>query len=635
MPRLRPSAFHIAILAGVSILLYLPTLKADFIWDDISYVKKNTLVRQWRQIPLSFYDRAPSSGGAVAPIYRPIRNVSYIVDYQLWGLDPAGYHLQNIFWHAIVVLLVYFITRELCGSAMAALLGALLFASHPVLTESVAWIKGRDALLSAAFGLGACLVYLRALRRSAAFNSRAGWGWVAAMLALFAFSIFSYPSAVVFPAAFMLLHMMFPARGNGAHPADGANQAAGASSSGAFKSWFPARAAIIGSFAIAFLFLVVRRIVIGQTAQGAYLAGGSFAKTMISMLPVAYEYFRLLVFPLRLNADYIAYPHYQSLLAGPVLLGGAVIAGYLLAAWLCWRRGAKLALFALIWMPLFLAPVSNVIPTMQLLAERFLYLPAVALSFLAASAWMALENRPRRWARYLGIAVVGMIVAAFCARAYARLAVWQNETAFYEATWRADRNNLRAMGNYGEALFNQKRYKEAIETLENLHKKTGQMEPKTRRALALSHAGLGDRARAIQIMEEGLKSDPQSGLLNIGIALLASESGQRDRARQAIGQIKGIEQLDTQNRFLLGVVYMNLEMYAQAEETLSKLEPEWPAQDANFLRNIARSAYHQEKWRMAREYYTRILRLAPGDEEARSLLPDLDERIQSSPFGAP
>ena len=78
---------------------------------------------------------------------------------------------------------------------------------------------------------------------------------------------------------------------------------------------------------------------------------------------------------------------------------------------------------------------------------------------------------------------------------------------------------------------------------------------------------------------------------------------------------------------------MNLAMYPQAEKAFLKLAPEWPANDANLFLNLARAAYHQGKWAKAREYYMRVLRLKPDDEEARSLLPDIEQHLRQTPFG--
>lgn len=105
--------------------------------------------------------------------YRPLLSLTFRLDYLLWGQEVSFYHLENILIHGASATLMFFILRQLVSLQIPQqkdnewpLIGALLFALHPIVTESVNWISGRTDLLGTFFVLSATLVLLQsALRR--------------------------------------------------------------------------------------------------------------------------------------------------------------------------------------------------------------------------------------------------------------------------------------------------------------------------------------------------------------------------------------------------------------------------------------------------------------------------------------
>ena len=86
--------------------------------------------------------------------YRPVVTFSYFIDYSLWHLNPAGFHLTNILLHAVNVVLVYLLVSAVSRSRTTAFLTSILFALHPILTEAVNGISYREDLLATTFFLG-------------------------------------------------------------------------------------------------------------------------------------------------------------------------------------------------------------------------------------------------------------------------------------------------------------------------------------------------------------------------------------------------------------------------------------------------------------------------------------------------
>lgn len=135
------------------LLAYLPLRAAGFIWDDDDYVTQNENLRTLAGLFRIWFD--PRS----LPQYYPLVHTSYWVEFGLWGLAPAGFHATNVLLHGTSAVLLWRILAKL--RVPGAWFAAAIFAVHPVMTESVAWITERKNVLSLALALGAWASYLR------------------------------------------------------------------------------------------------------------------------------------------------------------------------------------------------------------------------------------------------------------------------------------------------------------------------------------------------------------------------------------------------------------------------------------------------------------------------------------------
>jgi len=149
--------------------------------------------------------------------YTPLTWITLGLDYVLWGMDPAGYHLTNLFLHMVTALAFYFLTLQLLrfatGSAgedealwVGAAFAALFFSVHPLRVESVVWITERRDVLSGLFYVLTILTYLRA-------HDRVGRGtrWYCASVVLFACALLSKSMAVSVPVVLLILDV-YPLR---------------------------------------------------------------------------------------------------------------------------------------------------------------------------------------------------------------------------------------------------------------------------------------------------------------------------------------------------------------------------------------------------------------------------------------
>jgi Tfp pilus assembly protein PilF len=142
----------LAAILFLTLIAYHPAMEAGFIWDDDQYVTGNQALRDVRGLKDIW--QKPET----IPQYYPLVHTVFWLEYHGWGLAPAGYHLVNILLHAFNAMLVFLLLRRL--AVPGAMLSALVFALHPVMVESVAWVTELKNVLSAFFYLWSLLHYL-------------------------------------------------------------------------------------------------------------------------------------------------------------------------------------------------------------------------------------------------------------------------------------------------------------------------------------------------------------------------------------------------------------------------------------------------------------------------------------------
>lgn len=207
-----PLKSNYLVLAGVALLViaiglaYGPALHGWFIFDDELYLTKAPHI----QGPDGLYRIWCTSE---ASDYYPVTNTSLWLEWQLWGMNPTGYHATNLAMHIVGCLLLWVLLRKLC--IPGAFLATLLFAIHPVNVESVAWITQRKNLLALVFFLLSILWYLRAEERRRTRNegnaeqeTRAGAGlgiWYWLSLLAFVLAMFSKGSVAMLPLVLLLI----------------------------------------------------------------------------------------------------------------------------------------------------------------------------------------------------------------------------------------------------------------------------------------------------------------------------------------------------------------------------------------------------------------------------------------------
>ena len=133
-----------AILLLVTFLVYIPTLRFQFVYDDMHQVVGNSHIQSWTYLPDYFTKHVWSQSESYnVRYYRPLFLVWLRLNHALFGLEPAYWHLATVAAHALATLLVYVLVRSLLCEWTTALLAALFFGLHPVHVEVAAWFRPR------------------------------------------------------------------------------------------------------------------------------------------------------------------------------------------------------------------------------------------------------------------------------------------------------------------------------------------------------------------------------------------------------------------------------------------------------------------------------------------------------------
>jgi protein O-mannosyl-transferase len=404
-----PVARRAALLVGsAAIVAYANSLMNQFAFDDVWFIVQNDVVTQGRYVEAFTRSAWPGALEGTGN-YRPLVLSSFALEWSLGAGGPFGFHLVSVVAHALVSLLVFSLLALFTGPVAGAF-GGILFAIHPVHTEAVANVMGRAELYSALGYLGACLVYLE-------WDARAGWERATRLLSialLYLISVGSKEIGVTLPAMLIVLEV---ARGD------------------AFAQPLRERlrreaTTYVALFALLACYVVIRGSVLGSlTGESAAAGLISLDSTgrVLSALAVWPEYLRLLLFPVDLSADYapaVIIP--TSRVTVEVLLGAGILISSVVAV-VRFRRTEPVLALGFAWFIVTISPVSNlVVRSDVLLAERTLYLPSVALSFVVSAIAARVLSEGGVPVRKVTLAVAVVISALLAARTVARNPTWKD-----------------------------------------------------------------------------------------------------------------------------------------------------------------------------------------------------------------
>jgi protein O-mannosyl-transferase len=481
--------FRALFLAVLGFCVHLPALQGQFLWDDVYLARDNPFIKS----PLLALEafRHQLFLGSAAPHYRPVQNLSYILDYYLWNTEAAGFHLTNILLHLASGLLLYRLLLLLLrpgrgiwparmpflSPELAAFIVAAIWIVHPVHSAAVDYISGRADSLAFMFAAGGWLLFLQG-------SENKGWClrftlyFLASLCGLLA--LCSREIACVWLALFLIHTLVF------ANEITQSRKIAAALCS----------VIILGAYA-------GLRQLPGAVDGNATSAEWPAVVRVTLMLRALGDYARLLFWPSNLHMERTVFiPSAFCNRAGwrnaaPMdylsVLGLLAVAATIFS---CVRRsaGQRLRIFGVIWFFAAYLPISNIVQLNATVAEHWLYLPSVGALVFLVGCFIDLPPR----AFQLAGPLVALAVTVLAIRSTIRSSDWRDDQTLFSRTVAAGGYSARVMVNLAQCYADRAQYPKA----EEIYRRIVQLNPHYTVAwnnlgCVLSHEGKITEAEAI------------------------------------------------------------------------------------------------------------------------------------------
>ncbi|MGB0579637.1 MAG: tetratricopeptide repeat protein [Limisphaerales bacterium] len=387
--------------------VYWPTLAADFLhWDDDINVFDNPNVQGLTMANLKWM----FSDFEQAIRYKAFAWLGWALVHELFGLNPFGYHLANIFLHTINTWLVFFLCLRLIPdddakkATTAAAVAALLFALHPLRVEPVAWVTGLPYHIALMFVLGSLIFYLKTDPNRSGFQQRNYW----LSVAMYLLAVMTYPTVLGFCAALIALDF-FPLKRFE-------------------KTWWNRQI-----WKEKLPFVALAGLLIAGTVYGRFFSAGTWfeaadtaeftlaERAMQSFYVWAYYVWKPL-WPTGLC------PVYPTLLqfspADPIFVVSAI--GVLGLSVFLWRKRERWPWALALWVAHLglLVPMLGLTERPHYPHDRYSIMNGVLWSFLFFGLWLKLRKP-----QVIAIGLVVVAVGAFLSNRQAR--IWKNDITFF------------------------------------------------------------------------------------------------------------------------------------------------------------------------------------------------------------
>jgi protein O-mannosyl-transferase len=583
-------------------LIYANSLINGFVFDDYDVIVDNTFIRHLDNLPGLFntdYFRS-----SLERSYRPTVTASYMFDSAIWGIWAPGFHLTNLVLHLITVLLGFHLLKSLGVSRAISALAALLYGIHPAASEAVNAIAFREDILMCLGILACTLLAVRALNG----DRRKGMVLYALSFLFFAFALLSKEMAVVYPAMWLVLLFYRPWEKT--------------REPGILRRLRPADWIYLGLISISSLLFVILQLTWLRDPVAAQLncPGGSLFTGMLTMSKALLWYIQMLILPV------------TTIFHPAVWAGAGAVIIIAVIAWLTRKNGRTVP--GLLWILIYMLPVSNIIPIYNPVAVRYLYLPlfGFCLALIPLFNWIDVKLRKRQPERYKAAAwiLIAVLLIPAGGRTCFRNLSWQSS----ETLWEDETGTGRGLNNYGRSLVLSGDLDGAIAKFEEALE-LNPLDTKAMNNLGTTLKMKGELERPRIYFERAIKLNPVDpmGYNNMGDLLLAL--GKNEEARIYFAKAIEVQPGFVRAHSNMGISFKRDGAYKEAESWLKK-SIELDPYNALAYYNLGVVYGNMKEYDKAEKSYKETIRLDPGLAEAHYNLGNcyiragkLDEALES------
>jgi tetratricopeptide (TPR) repeat protein len=619
--RISPRAWALALLFCVTSLAFANTVFFDFAFDDQSQILSNDQIKDLSNLPQAFTtevwffeasrDHDPNEKSeATTPYYRPVFTVYLTVCWAMFENNPALWHIFNILAHLLIVYLAFLILEKITDDIRLSTIGALIFAIHPLRSESVAWISGISDPLLAIFVLGSFYLYLLYRREGKAKY------FVGAIALYFIATLAKEPALAlpIFIAAYELLvineDLSLFAR--------------------ARKLILPA----VAMGALSIVYFALRYNALGFVLNNRRFAVYSTEQVLLTIPLAIWKYIQLLFLPFNLTLF-----HNTPVVKSPLELRFILPALGLVAlgAGLWKLRHSRLVRFGALWFFIHLIPVLNLNAFKEdfLIQERYAYIPSIGFGLLIA---MALTRAVERFSEMRSrlktqIAATSLLALLLLVATVAQNQVWKDDMTLWEYGITAAPEDDLPFFILGHKYLNTKDYQKVVDNLEEcLKRKPDNVLVMSN--LAGAHLFVYERTRnrahidrAIALCEKGVKIDATIPMLwdHLGRAYTYdTELKNLDRALYFFSRALALNPENGGFNFHMGAACVKAGKQELALEYLKKAREQTP--DFSDIYLFTAYAHHNRgDFRAAIDSYNEYLLKRPDAPDAAKIRQDMDK----------
>ena len=445
--------FRIAILL-LPAIIYLNTLALDFAVDDSIVITENEFTQQGikgigkilsEDTFLGFFKDENKSKIVSGGRYRPLSLVLFAIEYQIAGLNPFLHHLINILlyvalgWFLYQCLQLWFVNQFGKKEVLVfAFIVTLIYMAHPLHTEAVANIKGRDEIMALLFSLWAFRVQNSKKLSVVLANGLCG--------TLFFLALMSKENAITFVAIVPLIFWLLQKR-----------------------SWGEVLKKSIPYLVAAIVFLIIRSMILGTdiTSVSSELMNNPFLKwdgqqyipfeasERLSLISnTFYQYFRLFVLPHPLTHDY--YPRHIDAMSLTNLgsLVGFLLAVLVVVGVIRWYKTKPIIAFSLLFFVITLSLMINILfPIGTIMSERFMFMPSLGLAILTGYLFMT-GVKHKRWSAWMPW-IFGAVILLFSIKTVIRNFDWKDNYTLFTHDIRISKNSAKLNNAVGGEIIAQ------------------------------------------------------------------------------------------------------------------------------------------------------------------------------------
>ena len=616
-------------LAILTVITFWSLKDCGFIsFDDNFYVYDNAYVQSGlnaNSIKQAFSSELVEKSG----LWHPVTWMSLMLDYQIFGLNPFGFHMVNLLLHVMSTILLFLVFHRMTKSLWPSAFVAALFAIHPLHVESVAWIAERKDVLSTFF-------WMLTLGAYSHYVEHPGFRRYFLILLFFVLGMMAKPMLITLPFVLLLLDYWPLQRFQEIKPDHKVQPEASnllTSDKQKKKSkkkhdvqeilevkkpaepeykWsliYPLLWEKVPLFILTILFSIITYIT--EQSAGAVHSEAIPLVVRIGNAFVSYiTYIGKMIWPSSLA---VFYPYPRLLVPWQVL--GSVFLLIVITLVVIWRakRSPYLAT-GWLWYIGMLVPVIGIVQAgAQAMADRYTYIPLIGLFIIVA--W-GVPDLLKKWnhRKEIILAVSALSILSLSIITWTQIEYWQNSITLFDHALKITDYNWLAYNNRGFAYNVLGDYKQAIEDLNRaIEIKPSYADAYNNRGIA--YKGLGNYKQAIEDLNRAIEIKPSYAQAYYNRGNAYSGLGNYRQAIEDYSRVIEIKPSYADAYNNRGNAYSGLGNYRQAIEDYGRaieIKPSYA--QAYYNRGNAYSGlgnYHQ-----AIEDYSRAIKINPGYAEA-------------------